>query len=163
MILIFGITSVLLGFISIAITGISTNSTDTFFYNFTFGVLSIPSFVRESGYGIVYNSIIFLIFNIIYLIGFLLNFGYFKKLDMPKIRRNLDLISVLLMSIGLSGSVISTCLTLIVYDLPPIVFSLSFDFIFLPGFYTGIIAIITILIEYIIFEKTNIVETKDFH
>lgn len=156
LILIFGIASFFLGFERIEISGVVSNPSEILYHNFHFGVFYFPSRVSGSGYVIWYNFIVFLIFIIIYIIGFLLNFGYIKKQMLSKIRKKLDLISAILMCIGLVGSVFSSILTLIILEMAPTtITSLSFNLILLSGFYMAIITIILVLAEYIILEKTR--------
>lgn len=156
LILIFGTISLFLGFGRLEISGVVSNPTEILSHNFYLGVIPFPSRISGSGYGIGYNFIIFYIFIIIYIIGFLLNFGYFKREKSSGLRNNLDLISVILMCIGLAGSVGSPFLTLLIFEIPPTtITSFSFNLILLSGFYMAIITIILILAEFIILEKTR--------
>lgn len=155
LILIFGIASLFLGFESLEISGTITESQETFYHLFYFGVISYPSRIDRSGYGIVNPVIVYYLFVIIFIVGFLLNFVYFKKKKVSKLRKKLDLISVVLMGVGLFGSVSSTMLTLIIFEIPPTTITFSFDLILLPGFYMAIIVIILVLVEFIILEKTK--------
>ncbi|MFX0083888.1 MAG: hypothetical protein ACFE94_19220 [Candidatus Hodarchaeota archaeon] len=155
-ILIFGIASVFLGFERVEISGVISNPTEFFIHNLHFGVISFPSRIVGSGYEICYNFVVYFIFITIFIIGFLLNFGYFKKQKLSRIRRNLDIISVFLMSIGLFGSVFSTFLTLLIIEIPPTtITSFSFNLILLNGFYLAIIVITLVLAEFVLLEKTR--------
>ncbi|MFX1567598.1 MAG: hypothetical protein ACFFCV_04430 [Promethearchaeota archaeon] len=156
LILIFGTLSFILGFGRLGISGVVSNPTEILTHNFYLGVIPFPSRISGSGYGIGYNFIIFYLFIIIYIVGFILNFGYFKRQKRSKLRDNLDLISIILMSIGLVGSVISPILTLLRFEIPPTtITSFSFNLIFLSGFYMAIITILLILVEYVFLEKTR--------
>ncbi|MFX1573724.1 MAG: hypothetical protein ACFFB0_13320 [Promethearchaeota archaeon] len=155
-ILILGILGIFLGFERIEISGVISNPPVNFYHNFYFGVIYFPSRIVGSGYRIWYNLIVYIIFIIIFITGFFLNFGYFNKQKMTRIRKNLDLISAVLMSIGLFGSLISPILTMLIIEIPPtIITSFSINLSFLSGFYMAIIVIILVLAEFIILEKTN--------
>ncbi|MFX0138947.1 MAG: hypothetical protein ACFFDN_35225 [Candidatus Hodarchaeota archaeon] len=155
LILIFGIASLFLGFERIEILGVITNPSDTFFHRFYFGMISYPSRVDGTGYGIWYNNVIYNIFVLTFIVGFFLNFGYFEKKKDSRIRKNLALMSVALMSVGLIGSVSSPILTLIIFEIPPTTITWSFNLILLPGFYMAIIVIIIVFVEFITIEKTK--------
>jgi hypothetical protein len=153
--LIFGIASLFLGFESIEITGVINEPSQTFYHYFYFGVISYPSRIDDSRYGILYNSIVYYLFVIIIIVGYILNFGYFKTKKASRLRKNLNLISVTLMSVGLFGSVSSPVLTLLIFEIPPTTITFWFDLTLLPGFYMVIAVIILVLMEFIILEKTR--------
>ena len=62
LILIFGLVSIFLGFERLEISAVISNPTENFYYNFYFGVISFPSRIDGSGYGIWYNLIVYFIF-----------------------------------------------------------------------------------------------------
>ncbi|MFW9936584.1 MAG: hypothetical protein ACFFD5_02990 [Candidatus Thorarchaeota archaeon] len=161
LILIFGIISILLGFERIEISGVATNPVDIFYFNYYFGITYSPARYDGAGYGISYNNLIYVFFLIIYLIGFLLNFGYYKKQELSRSRKNLFFISIVLLGIGLFGCIFSPILTILIIEIPPTeITSFSFRFFLLIGFYMAIIVIILVLMEYLLFEKIRFFRRK---
>lgn len=161
LILIFGIISIFLGFERIEISGTTTNPVDTINLNYYFGVTSFPTRFVGSGYGITYNNVVYLLFIITFIIGFILNFGYFKKKESSRLRINFALISIILLGIGLVGSIFSPILTMLIIEFPPTeITSFSFKLHLLIGFYMAIIVIVLVLAEYIISEKTTLINRK---
>jgi len=146
----------------IILFGISTLLTYIISIKF-FGASGGQHVYMDFRFGYIFNTTLDKTFIIIFIVGYflnfgcILNFGYFKKEKISKLRSKLDLVSVVLMLIGLFGYIIYT-IEITYPDLS------SYDEInyvhtsieMLDGFYLSIFIIHLVLIEYIILEKTNL-------
>ena len=163
LIIFFGIATILAPVVMVVVSGEATNPTQTFIFYFRFGIVYFPKTFSEEVYGIgaSYNVPLYTTFVIIFAVAYFLNFGYFKKGDISKLRSKLDLVSVILMLLGLFGCTFSAIGTTGIND--PTSTNITFlsnTNTILSGFTFGIITILIVLAEYIVLEKSSLLTNE---
>jgi len=163
LIILFGILTIFLPVVMVVISGDATNPTQTFIFYFRFGIVYFPQTFSEEVYGIgaSYNVPLYTMFVIIFTVAYFLNFGYFKKDEISELRSKLDLVSVILMLLGLFGCTFSAIGTTGISKPSSTNISyLSNTNTTLSGFSFGIITILIVLVEYIVLEKSNLLTSE---
>ena len=167
--LIFKILIILFGVITIFgsyffysnVTAVISNPSGSAYISFRFGILFIPTNFFGENYTYTYDTSLYVVFVILFVIGFLLNFGYIYKEGSKSFRRYLNVLSVLLLGIGLIGIVITANFT-VIEEIPPTnITSFSYNRGLLSGFQSAIILMVLILIEFIVLEKTSVGRKED--
>ncbi len=162
LILLFGVITILTGhFFYSNVTAVIANPPGTVYISFRFGILFIPTNFFGENYTYTYDTSLYVVFAILFVIGFLLNFGYIYKEGSKSFRRYLNVLSVLILGIGLIGIVITPNFTVIKEIPPTSITSFSYDRGLLSGFQSAIILMVFILIEFIVLEKTSVGRKKD--
>lgn len=163
LIILFGILTIFSPIVMVVVSGEATNPIQTFIFYFRFGIVYFPQTFSQEVYGIgaSYNVSLYTTFVIIFTIAYFLNFGYFKKEEISKLRSKLDLVSIILMLLGLFGLTFSAIGTTGINKPPStnITFLSSMNTI-LPGFHFGIITILIVLAEYIVLEKSSLLTSE---
>ncbi len=143
------------------VTAVIANPPGSIYISFHFGILFIPINIFEENFTYTYDTSLYIVFVILFVIGFLLNFGYIYKEGSKSFRRYLNVLSVLLLGIGLIGITITANFT-VIEEIPPTnITSFSYDRGIVSGFSSAIILMVLILIEFIVLEKTSLGRKED--
>lgn len=152
--IIFFVLTLLLNFDEVVFSGSTLNPSGSFDYRLAFGIFRFPGFINWEGISIVYDFLPILIFQLLYAVSYLFYLtNWIFKLDLKKtwMKKYINIVIVLLMLIGLLGSLMAVEISIELNAISPteIISSLRISELQL-GLLFGLLVISILFIEYVI-------------